>query len=175
MKDINTPEAAAFLWENSREGIAILTPNGTIQYANPRLCEILGYTDVELIGMHFTEITATADQAADSIKFKELTEGVISQYKMAKRLRTRLGKAIPGELLAKKWVDGILIFGSVLPLDPLVRAAMGDTDAQKMLDESIGRWLRQLPTNVIKNWRTWLVISMLISGALGVKELTLLL
>lgn len=171
---INTPEGQ-FLWSNGREGIALLSDNGTFKAANPALCNLLGYTDIELIGMHFTEVTVSSDQEIDSKKFNQLVSGEIKSYRMTKRWRTKMGRSIAGDLLVKRWVDDILIYGSVMPIDPVVKAALGDVEAQKMIDESLGRWLRTIPKKVAKNWRSWLFMAAIITGGVGYKELIALL
>lgn len=169
-RDINDSVAAKYLWENAREGMALLSDAGIIKEVNPALCAILGYSDIELIGKHFTEITHTADNAIEATKFQQLIEGRIPGYSMGKRWRTKLGKVVPGELTVKRWIDGVLIYGAVMPLDPVVRAVMGDSDAQKMIDESLGRWLRTVPAKIAKNWRFWVLVGSALVGGLGYKE-----
>ena len=168
---IREQDSARFLWEHAREGMAILSRGGIIEDANPALCKMLGYADVQLIGMHFTEVTVTKDVEADSIKFKQLIDGEINEYSMGKTWRAKHGRQMPGELFVTKFVDGVLIYGAVMPVDPVVRAAMGDKDAEQMMDQALGRWVRA----VFKNWRFWAIVAVAVSGALGIDELLKLL
>jgi PAS domain S-box-containing protein len=48
--------------EASTEGIVVGSPEGTIQFVNPRMAEMLGYTVDELVGMSGADITAKDSQ-----------------------------------------------------------------------------------------------------------------
>jgi PAS domain S-box-containing protein len=164
-------EQTKFLWDHGREGIAILSEAGIIKAANLALCDMLNYTDIELIGMHFTEVTVSSDQEIDSIKFNQLIKGEISSYKMTKKWRTKCGKIIAGDLYVRRWIDDIFVYGSVMPMEPISSAIIGDLEAQKIVNEALGKWLRSLPAIALKNWKVWVVIALALTGSLGYEQL----
>lgn len=157
---IFTEEGHRFLWHYMREGCALLDTGGHIVDCNDAMVRILGWDHDQLVGMHFTEITARSDSDADRHRFEELIEGKREDYGMAKRWRHKLGYPVPGDLYVRRWHDGVLIFGSVMPSDVVQRAAAGEPDAQKLLDESVGRALR----SIVQRKSFWVAVLGLLGG-----------
>ncbi|MEN8202144.1 MAG: PAS domain S-box protein [Bacteroidota bacterium] len=54
----NTEERYKALIESAASGISTMSKKGIVTSVNPRLCEISGYTEAEMIGKHFLKIPA---------------------------------------------------------------------------------------------------------------------
>jgi len=161
MSSPSSSKTAKFIWQEAKEGMALVAQNGIIKNVNPAFSETLGYTDSELQGMHISEITHTEDQAADFTKFKELVSGKIKSYSMNKRWRSKFGKEMIGELYARKWHDSVLIYLSLMPWcssDTSVRGAMNSAEDEKNIDELLTKLIASLPEKAIKSKKFWAYI-----------------
>ena len=56
--------AMEVLLDRVSQGVATLSPEATLVYANQRLASLLGRTRAQLIGMALSELVATADREA---------------------------------------------------------------------------------------------------------------
>ena len=63
------------LWETSDVGLAIVSEEGFFLRANPFLCSILGYTQLELQTLKFHDITLPSDIDFDDKSSKEVMKG----------------------------------------------------------------------------------------------------
>lgn len=72
--------------ESSMQGIGILTLNGQFLKINGAVCDILGYTEEELLRTDLQCITHPEDYSDDLVNMKSLVQGKISEYKLEKRL-----------------------------------------------------------------------------------------
>lgn len=72
--------------ESSMQGIGILTLNGQFLKINRAVCDILGYTEEELLRTDLQCITHPEDYSDDLVNMKSLVQGKISEYKLEKRL-----------------------------------------------------------------------------------------
>jgi PAS domain S-box-containing protein len=72
-------------FENAAVGIAHVGPDGKWLLVNNRLCEIVGYTQEELLQRTFQDITFPDDLRADLHALGQLVEGKINTYSMEKR------------------------------------------------------------------------------------------
>lgn len=79
-------------------GIALVTANGEIRYANPGLGRMLGYTTDELLGPVIRKITHPEDFDADSVLFHELVSGQREYYQLDKRYLRKDGSVLWGRL-----------------------------------------------------------------------------
>ena len=75
-------------------GIAHVDPQGFWIRVNPRLCETVGYTEEELLGSTFAEITHPDDLEDDDQYVQQLLNGEADQYQMEKRYIHRDGGLI---------------------------------------------------------------------------------
>ncbi|MFB2835769.1 PAS domain S-box protein [Floridanema evergladense] len=73
------------IFDNVSVGMALVNVDGYIILANEADCRFLGYTQEELIGMHFTEITHPEDLALDMELYKSLLAEERSSYVIDKR------------------------------------------------------------------------------------------
>jgi PAS domain S-box-containing protein len=72
-------------FENAAIGMAFIDTNGKWIKVNDRLCEMLEYTQEEIMQKTFHEITHPDDLALDLFLLKELIQGKRSYYHMEKR------------------------------------------------------------------------------------------
>ena len=71
-------------WDKAEVGAATVSSDGTFTSANDRFCEIVEYTQAELVGMKFQEITVPADTGPDERMAREVELGIRDHYKMIK-------------------------------------------------------------------------------------------
>ncbi|MGB3509245.1 MAG: PAS domain S-box protein [Microcoleaceae cyanobacterium] len=75
-------------------GMALVSTDGNFIRVNNALCEMLGYSEVELIQLTFQEITHPDDLAADLVPVQELLEGKKSNYSLEKRYFSKQGNIV---------------------------------------------------------------------------------
>lgn len=88
--------AAQFVqaFEASAAGLGIVAADGRWLRVNRALCEILGYTEDELLGLRFQDITHPLDLDADLVQNTRLFAGEIDRFAMQKRYLRKDGRAI---------------------------------------------------------------------------------
>lgn len=80
--------------ENAPIGLAIVGLDGRFKDVNPALHEMLGYSERELLGMTFQDITHPDDLARDIEYVEQLLRGDRDRYRMQKRYFHRYGHTI---------------------------------------------------------------------------------
>ncbi|MBL9205963.1 MAG: PAS domain S-box protein [Opitutaceae bacterium] len=75
-------------------GMAIVALDGLFLKVNRSLCDIVGYSEDELLSKTFQEITLPDDLDSDLVNTEALLQGRIQSYQMEKRYRHRLGKVV---------------------------------------------------------------------------------
>lgn len=78
-------------FENAAVGMAHVAPDGTWLRVNQCLCDMLGYTKAELLGLRFQDVTHPDDLGADLGLLQEVIEGRRDAYEMDKRYIARGG------------------------------------------------------------------------------------
>lgn len=76
-------------------GIAIVMPDGRWLDVNPRLCEIVGYSEEELLKLTFQDITHAEDLHADMALVQQALDGEIKTYTLEKRYIHKDGGIVP--------------------------------------------------------------------------------
>lgn len=125
------------LFEQAQVGIAILTPEGKFQRANPAFCEMLGYSEEELRALTFPQITHPEHIQGDIEGIRMLKTGESSIYRTQKRYITKSGEPLWANLTASamRGEDGLLkYFVSVAE----------DITEQRNAEEELLRQNRQL-------------------------------
>jgi PAS domain S-box-containing protein len=82
------------VFENSAVGIALTDPRGTYVGSNRAYQEMVGYTDEELRGMSYLDITFEEDREINRALASELWEGKRRQFQLEKRYRRKDGTSI---------------------------------------------------------------------------------
>ena len=72
-------------FEQAAVGIAHVAPDGRWLRVNRKLCDIVGYTREELLGLGFQDITHPDDLDADLAQVRQVLAGEIDAYSMEKR------------------------------------------------------------------------------------------
>lgn len=113
--------AAEVLWKKGIYGLAFVELDGTILEVNPFFCALLEYTDSELVGKHFKDITHPDDITADQDQIDRLLHQYLDSYCMLKRYITKTNKVIWIKLkvdIIKKDGGGLeLLFVQVAPAE----------------------------------------------------------
>jgi len=81
-------------------GISLVTPDGKFLKVNNYYCDLLGYTEAELLQMHFQEFTHPDDLDADLAGLTQMRRGNIPTFQMEKRYISKQGEVIPISLNA---------------------------------------------------------------------------
>lgn len=155
---------ACFLWNSTREGMAWVTADGTMQLVNPSFARMLGYGVGELQGRKFEEITAPQDVAPDVEQFRRLLRGEIDSYEFVKAYRRKPMGQATCRLKAIDYHTGILVVGSILPVDVLSLEALPDNEAKRVLAMLVGRW-------AIENWKTILTVLFALIGVIRIDDI----
>jgi PAS domain S-box-containing protein len=75
-------------------GMALLKPNGRWLKVNASLCEIVGYSEAELLANDFQSITHPDDLTPDLEQVRRLLSGEIQGYRMEKRYYHKSGRIV---------------------------------------------------------------------------------
>lgn len=81
-------------FEFSAIGMALVSPDGSWLKVNRRICEIVGYTEDELVQMTFQDITHPDDLDADVEFVRQMLAGDIETYHMEKRYLHKDGHVV---------------------------------------------------------------------------------
>jgi PAS domain S-box-containing protein len=81
-------------FEGAAIGFAIVDPNGRFRAANRALCDMLGYSESELVAMTFQSLTYPDDLEADLALVNRLLAGEIESYRLEKRFIHKRGHTV---------------------------------------------------------------------------------
>ncbi len=81
-------------FENALIGMALVLPDGHWLKVNKALCDMLGYTESEMLAMDFQTITHPDDLDADLEKLKLMLDGTMQTFEKEKRYLTKDGEII---------------------------------------------------------------------------------
>ncbi len=87
------------IFEDSPVGIGLVGLDARLIMANPRFCEFIGYSAVELKGKSFVDLTHPEDVHLDLDNLRRLTDGEIPRYEMEKRYIRKDGRVVWGRLM----------------------------------------------------------------------------
>jgi PAS domain S-box-containing protein len=82
-------------FDNAPIGISLVSLTGRFIKVNSYYCDLLGYTEAELLALTFQEITHPADIKADLEGFQRMIVGEIRAFQMEKRYINKQGTVIP--------------------------------------------------------------------------------
>ena len=80
--------------ENASIGMALLTPAGKFMKVNAALCELLGYSESELLAKDFQSLTHPADLERDLHLVLQVLSGDLGRYRMEKRYFHKSGRTV---------------------------------------------------------------------------------
>lgn len=83
-----------YIFHHAHNGIAIVGLDGHWIKVNQSLLDMLGYTEEEMYGMTFQELTHKDDLETDMKKLHQLLEGRINRYQIEKRYFHKKGKVV---------------------------------------------------------------------------------
>ena len=86
------------VYEHMAIGIAHVSLDFVIEAANTSYCNMLGYTEEELIGKHLKDITHPESLEENLRKQQELAQGLIDHFQMEKTFITKDGRLVHGIL-----------------------------------------------------------------------------
>jgi PAS domain S-box-containing protein len=84
-------------------GVSLIAPDGKFLKVNNYYCNLLGYTQDELLQMNFQELTHPDDLEADLDSLARMKRGELQPFQMEKRYLSKQGEIIPVFLNAS-WV-----------------------------------------------------------------------
>ncbi len=90
----NSEEQFRHAFEDASIGMAIVSLDGHFLKVNPVLCQIVGYSSEELLGLTFQSITHPHDLELDLSYVKQLLAGTLSTYQMEKRYFHKQGHIV---------------------------------------------------------------------------------
>lgn len=76
-------------------GISLISPDGRFIKVNTYYCNLLGYSEAELLTRNFADITHPADLEADLAGLQQLLAGEIQTFQMEKRYISKQGQIVP--------------------------------------------------------------------------------
>jgi PAS domain S-box-containing protein len=76
-------------------GISLVSPAGRYLRVNKCYCDLLGYSQAEMLQMHFKDITHPEDVEADLCGFEQMNRGETQTFQMEKRYIAKDGTVIP--------------------------------------------------------------------------------
>jgi len=96
----DSEERFAGAFEQAPIGLALVLPDGHWLKVNRALCDLVGYSDTELLGGTFQDITYPEDLPADLEYVRRMLAGEISYYQMEKRYVHSKGSLVTVSLTA---------------------------------------------------------------------------
>jgi PAS domain S-box-containing protein len=81
-------------FELAAVGVAHVSPDGRWLRVNRRICEIVGYSEAELLQMKFQDITHPDDLPADLVETEKVVNGTLPMFSMDKRYIRKDGSPI---------------------------------------------------------------------------------
>lgn len=126
--------------QNVQEGILMEDCNGIITFVNPTLCTMLGYTNDELCGCHYSEIAHPASVPLVKKETRKRTKGVQSQYEAS--LQHKNGSLLPVIISATPLFENGEHIGNL--------TVFTDRSAQKKAEQEI-RTLKEFNENIIQS------------------------
>ncbi|MGG6263742.1 PAS domain S-box protein [Leptolyngbya sp. AN03gr2] len=76
-------------------GMSLVSLTGRFVRVNRTYCDLMGYTEEELLTRTFRDLTHPADKEEDWQGFQQMLNGEISTFQMQKRYITKQGEAVP--------------------------------------------------------------------------------
>lgn len=98
--------AAEIVWREAPFGLAVVNPDGKFKAVNPALCDLLGYSELELTQRTFQIITHPEDVEGDVYLAAEVRDGKRTGYSYVKRYLPKFGDVVCANLRVAGIWDG---------------------------------------------------------------------
>jgi len=82
------------VFENAAMGIAIADPDGRVRQVNPAFSNLLGYSEDELLGVHFSQLVHPDDRSANMAAVAQLKEEQLPFFEIENRYVTKGGEPV---------------------------------------------------------------------------------
>lgn len=83
------------IYEQAAVGIKQIAPDGRLLMVNPKLCQMLGYSQGELLAMNWQQLTHPDELAAEAKRVRTLLAGAAESFVVEKRYLRKDGSTIP--------------------------------------------------------------------------------
>lgn len=166
------------IWNRSTIGFAIIDRDEKIIKVNPMLCEMLQYSESELIGKQISDITHPADMDNDQAMIDQVLSGNISEYRMTKRYITKTGPSVWATLVVTALEDHLgqfqFFFSQVFPV-PAPVATSVSVDIDSTFPPSFSALPKETTWGKTKAWvfrnLAWIVASVVALSIWSVNEI----
>jgi PAS domain S-box-containing protein len=135
------------LFRQAAVGMVVVDTTGVIRRTNQRASEILGYSEAELVGMHFQTITHPDDQGSNVQLFHQLLANEIPEYTIEKRYVRKDGRevwAVVATSLVRENED-----------QPYLVTVIQDISARKRLEAELKQAHAELERRVEQRTAEW--------------------
>jgi hypothetical protein len=107
------------IFDQTPIGIALATPDGQLKQVNQAFCQMLGYTESQLMALNFAEITNPEDLVIELPFVDQCYKGEISSYQVEKRYLKQNGAVLLAHLTCTVIRDqqGKVIYGLTMIQD----------------------------------------------------------
>ena len=129
------------IFDQAAVGIIEVRPDGHARLANERFCRMLGYSQTELTGKHFRDVTHPDDLPGDQHQADRLGRGEIDSYTLEKRFLRRDGRPVWTNLTCSAVRDGTGRMRAVV-------AIVVDVSPQKQAEAKLRRLTETLEQRV---------------------------
>jgi PAS domain S-box-containing protein len=119
-------------FEQAPTGMTLVTPDGRLRQVNRVLCQMLGYTEQELLGLDFRLLIHPDDQAVSHEMFRQLRAGEIHTLTLEKRCVHKEGRELWCEVTTSllRDAEGVPLYFINQLQDISARRAAVETQAQ---------------------------------------------
>lgn len=94
------------LIEQAADGIFLTDTNGNFVMVNTRGCELLGYAQAELLGMHVQDTYIAEERALHAARVRRALAGETLRFE--RMIQRKDGSTVPGEISAKLLENGLV-------------------------------------------------------------------
>ncbi len=134
------------VFERAGVGIAMVAPDGSWMRVNLALCEIIGFSQEELMAVTFRDITFPEDLDKDLNLLEQMVAGTIDRYQLEKRYVHKNGSTVWIQLVVTKHIDPT---GQLIGFVSVVK----DIQARKETEEALARLRQNLEKEVKEQTR----------------------
>jgi len=92
---LRADQRSRLLFDNAAVGVIVVDGSGRILQVNRRMCEMLAYTEVELLAMSSQDITYPDDITLSTVVYGDLISGAQTSTRVEKRYLRKDGSVLP--------------------------------------------------------------------------------